>query len=241
MEDVRSDAPAVSSKTQGVWGKWLAEIGVVVIGVLLALGAQQTVETMSWDQKVKVLEGAIRAELSNDLGLATELKMLHPCVTEYLDILQAAVLAGDSQRIARLNDMGAPLFGRAWPRDTWTAALNGQVADHLPEARVTAYSRAFLRIGVQREFMQAMEDLYPVALSGSFGLPRDVGVTNGQLVAIQRLRGLEARRMLIANSLLDEDGPAVSVVPSDKYLAEDRAYVASCEAGLKDIRGASKP
>lgn len=222
------------------WGKWLAEIGVVVVGVLLALGAQQTVETLGWDEKVKVLEGAIRAELSNDLGLATELKILHPCVVEYLDTLQDAALSGDDDRIRKLNDLGPPLFGRAWPRDTWTAALNGQIADHMPEARVTAYSRAFLRIGVQREFMQEMEDLYPLALSGGFGLPHDVGVTNGQLVAIQRLRGLEARRMLIANSLLDEDGPAVAVTPSEKYLAEDQAYVLACTTNLKQIRTESK-
>jgi len=58
----------------------------------------------------------------------------------------------------------------------------------MPEARVTAYSRAFLRVGVQREFMQAMEDLYPAALSGGFGLPRDASDANDQLVAIQRLR-----------------------------------------------------
>ncbi len=213
----------------------MAEIGVVVVGVLLALGAQQTVEAMSWDEKVKVLEGAIRAELSNDLGLATELKLLHPCVTDYLDTLQAAVIDGDSERIAKLNELGAPIFGRAWPRDTWSAALNGEIANHLPETRVTAYSRAFLRIGVQREFMQQMEDLYPVALSGGFGLPRDVGVTHEQLVAIQRLRGLESRRQLIANSLLDEDGPAVSVTPSERYMAEDHAFVEKCTAGLKAI------
>ncbi|HOY78901.1 MAG TPA: hypothetical protein PLN33_13890 [Hyphomonadaceae bacterium] len=83
--------------------------------------------------------------------------------------------------------------------------------------------------------MQQMEDLYPVALSGGFGLPRDVGVTHEQLVAIQRLRGLEGRRILIANSLLEEDGPAVAVTPSERYLAEDRAFVQKCDTGLKEI------
>lgn len=234
------DSPARKFTLPRRGRRWLAEISVVVIGVLLALGAQQVVETLNWNQKVRVLEGAIRAELSNDLGLANELRLLHPCVMDYLGTLQAAVLAGDDDTIRKLGEIGPPLFGRAWPRDTWTAALNGEVADHMPEARVTAYSRAFLRIEVQREFMQMMEDLYPVALSGGFGLPHDIGVTNGQLVAIQRLRGLEARRQLIANSLLDEDGPAVGVAPSDKYLAEDEAYVAACTENLTTIN-AAKP
>lgn len=238
--DQRDSTGIDQPKAAHRWRRWLAEVGVVVIGVLLALGAQQVVETLRWSQKVRVLERALAAELGNDLGLATELRVLHPCVVEYLDTLQAAVLSGDADRIRKLSDLGAPLFGRAWPRDTWTAALNAEVANHISEATVTAYSRAFLRIGVQREFMQQMEDLYPVALSGAFGLPQDVGVTNGQLVAIQRLRGLEARRILIANSLLEEDGPALSVAPSTRYLAEDLAYALACETNLKQIRGSSE-
>ncbi len=212
----------------------LKETGTIVLGVLIALGAEQAVETIHWNHKVEILERAIRAELSNDLGLATEQKMLHPCVMRYLDTLQTAVLSKDAAKIRVLNQMGPPLAGRAWPRDTWVAALNAQVADHIPEGRVTAYSRAFLRIGVQREFMQEMEDQFPVALSGGFGLPPDVSVANGQLVAIQRLRSLEARRLMISNSLLTEDGPAVSVAPTTGYLVEDRAFVSACEARLSE-------
>jgi len=47
--------------------------------------------------------------------------------------------------------------------------------------------------------------------------------------------------MLIANLLLDEDGPAVSVAASDKYLAEAQAYALACDTRLKQIRGAVEP
>jgi hypothetical protein len=211
------------------WRELLSEIGVIVIGVLIALGAEQVVDAIHWGHKVEALEGSIRSELSNDLGLALEQKVVHPCVVKYLDTLQLAVLANNVSTIKSLNDAGPPLFGRAWPRDTWTAALNAQVSDHLKEDRVTAYSRAFLRVGVQREFMQEMEALYPVALSGWLGLPRDVTVENQQLVAIQRLRSLEATRLLISNSLLEEDGPGLSTKPSMKYSAEDQAYSQACD------------
>lgn len=214
----------------------LKEVGTIVLGVLIALAAEQAVEALHWHHKVEILERSIRKELSNDLGLATEQKALHPCLESYLDALQAAVLAKDAGTIQALSRAGPSLPGRAWPRDTWTAALNAQVADHIAERDVTAYSRAFLRIGVQREFMQEMEDQFPIALSGSFGLPQDAWVTNGQLVAIQRLRSLEARRLIISNSLLSEDGPALSVSPSTKYADEDAAAVKACEATQKAVR-----
>jgi hypothetical protein len=40
-----------------------------------------------------------------------------------LEITMLDVALADSNRIRKLNDIGALLFGRAWPRDTWTAAL----------------------------------------------------------------------------------------------------------------------
>jgi len=47
-----------------------------------------------------------------------ELRILNPCVTGYLDTLQAAVINDDPDTTRRLGEMGVPLFGRAWPRDT---------------------------------------------------------------------------------------------------------------------------
>jgi hypothetical protein len=212
----------------------LKEVGTIVLGVLIALAAEQAVETLHWRHKVAILEGSIRGELSNDLGLASEQKALHPCLVRYLDTLQGAVLSKDAATIQALSRAGPPLPGRAWPRDTWTAALN------IAERAVTAYSRAFLRIGVQREFMQEMEDQFPVALSGGFGLQQDVSVTNGQLVAIQRLHSLEARRLMISNSLLSEDGPAVSVSPATQYADEIAAEVRACEATLSGLGTVSR-
>lgn len=136
--------------------------------------------------------------------------------------------------IRRLRDLTPPLPGRAWPRDTWTAALSNQVSDHIPDARVTAYSRAFLRIGVQREFMQEMEGIFPMALSGGVGTTKDPGVMHSQLVAIEQLRSLEARRLMIGTSLMTEDGPVLAIEPSRRYHAEAKALRRACEQGLAE-------
>ncbi len=217
------------------WGELYYEVFVVVLGVALALIGQQIVDNINWGFKVNSAEAAIRDELSNDLALAKEHQTLNRCMNSYLDTLQRAVIAGDSATIRRLNELKPPLPGRAWPRDTWTAALSNQVSDHMDEGKVAIYSRAFLRISVQREFMQAMEEAFPVALSGGFGLPSDAGVIHDQIVAIQQLRSLEARRLMIGTSLLTEDGPEVAIVPLDRYFAEDNQLVAACQTSLAEI------
>ena len=106
----------VQNRTAQGWRSFVREIIIVVIGVLLALGAQQLVESSNWKSKIQAAEGSIRAELSNDLGLAREQKLLHGCVVAYLDTLQTAVINNDVATIRKLSDMGAPLIGRAWPR-----------------------------------------------------------------------------------------------------------------------------
>ena len=219
------------------WRELSYEVFVVVLGVALALIGQQTVDDINWHFKVRSAEAAIKMELGDDLSLAEEHKQLHPCMTAFLDRLEQAVVASDARAIRALRELKPPLPGRAWPRDTWTAALNNQVSDHISDGRVATYSRAFLRVGVQREFMQEMEGAFPIALSGGFGVPSDAGVVHSQLVAIEQLRSLEARRLMISESLLNEDGPSLAIKPSRRYFAEAGTLRARCQRGLIAISG----
>ena len=45
---------------------------------------------------------------------------------------------------------------------------------------------------------------------------------------------------MISNSLLEEDGPQLSVGASHNYSAEDRAFALSCDAQLRMIQAARK-
>src|SRR5512142_2184012 len=50
------------------WREFAGEVGIIVIGVLIALGAEQMVESWQWREKVGRAEAAMRLELAQDDG-----------------------------------------------------------------------------------------------------------------------------------------------------------------------------
>jgi len=79
------------------WRDFLGEVGVIVLGVLIALAGQQVVETMQTHKRVKETRAALDSELSRNLA-AFEWRMsqracLRPRVDE-LDRWAAAMAAG---------------------------------------------------------------------------------------------------------------------------------------------------
>src|SRR5258708_35450322 len=48
------------------WRAFVGEVGIIVIGVLIALGAEQIVETWQWREKVGVVRKSLIGELAND-------------------------------------------------------------------------------------------------------------------------------------------------------------------------------
>jgi hypothetical protein len=74
------------------WRENAREIGIVVIGVWIALLAQQTRDAWEWSQKVKASQAAIRHELLSDDGPEVYQRVaLHPCMQARLDDIRAAV------------------------------------------------------------------------------------------------------------------------------------------------------
>jgi len=50
------------------WREFVGEVGIIVLGVLIALGAQQVVETMQTRQRIRETRAALDAELSRNLA-----------------------------------------------------------------------------------------------------------------------------------------------------------------------------
>src|SRR5678816_3888910 len=81
-----------ASKPWFDWRENAREIAIVVVGVLIALLAQQAVDGWEWAHKVKVSEAAIRHELLSDDGPEVYQRVaLHPCMQARLEGIRAAV------------------------------------------------------------------------------------------------------------------------------------------------------
>jgi len=50
------------------WRAFVGEVGIIVVGVLIALGAEQMVEALHWRSEVAGFRSAVRQEVALDLG-----------------------------------------------------------------------------------------------------------------------------------------------------------------------------
>src|SRR4051812_21001882 len=77
------------------WHELAKEVGVIVLGVLIALGAEQLVQRYEWSHKLHAAEEAMRAELRDDDGPQAVIRSaMHACVKESLDAIRAAAEQG---------------------------------------------------------------------------------------------------------------------------------------------------
>ena len=215
------------------WRELLKEIGTIVIGVLIALAGEQTVEALTWRHKVAEAETALRHELSIDLSYAAEQQALGVCANRYIDMLQQAVASNRPGSIAALYRLGPPTHPHPWRIDTWTAALNAQIPDHMTPERVQAYSLASRFVLSEENQQWELVDLYSQVMAGRFGRLADAGAASADLVMIDRLRANEARRADITEAFLRSSKETLGVGPSSDRADEFHKAVTDCEAKLR--------
>src|SRR4051794_24113534 len=90
------------------WREFTGEVGIIVIGVLIALGAEQLVEGWHWQEKVNSAKRSIDFELNDELDYSEEVVRFQPCFGPFIDALEGAILRGDASTIARLHDTRPP-------------------------------------------------------------------------------------------------------------------------------------
>jgi hypothetical protein len=166
------------------WRAFAGEVGVIVLGVLIALGAQQFVESLNWHEKVDAAVSDMNNELgSGDGPEAYERLALHDCVAADLSSLRALVEHGDRSESRKLID-------RFWlPNRTWDslardAANTADVAAHMPHQRMLQYRIAY-------EMIPAMQRLAEKEL-GDLGRFRALPASGGELTSDEKLSEMAA-------------------------------------------------
>ena len=147
--------------TSDSWREIAKDILVVVIGVLLALFAQQLVDRGEWRQKVGSTRAAMRDELLSDDGPQIyQRAAMHPCVVARLDAIRAAVESGRGrEQISRLIDVYWLPF-RTYDSLALDAAMASDVASHMPQDELQAFTAVYERMpSLDRTNAQEAADL----------------------------------------------------------------------------------
>jgi hypothetical protein len=102
-----------------------------VLGVIIALGAEQAVETLHWRHQSDVAKDAIAFDLRHVLGQAASKDATTPCVArrlgEFSDALDRAEV---TRRLPAVGDAGGPTVP-GWTMRSWSSLTSGQTLAHM--------------------------------------------------------------------------------------------------------------
>ena len=124
------------------WRAFVGEVGIIVVGVLIALGAEQAVEALHWRSEIGHFRAAVDHELGRNLGLYREVMRQRPCVTRRLAGLErflADSRAGREDRLA--HPIGRPNFYSQY-FSVWDNR-GAEVAEHLPRDTRVRYGELY--------------------------------------------------------------------------------------------------
>jgi hypothetical protein len=123
------------------WRDVLKEWGIIVLGVLTALAAEQTVEALHHRQVVAAGEAALRDNFSRFIEFKSEADQEALCMaaraTELRTILDSG---GKARRLGHVGTIPQP-YPLPWQIDTWEAMVASGAAPYLPHAKTVLYSR----------------------------------------------------------------------------------------------------
>ena len=179
------------------WREFFNEVGIIVIGVLLALGAEQIVERLSWRAEVREATEDLHVELQDSLFTSTERLRLRDCIDRQLDQVDAVI---DRPPAGRWNFATAqPL--RIWSSAAWDSAIASGAVAHMKGEQRADFTSIYAAVRTLRalngEEFKIRAELSTVGRGGPFSetmrdrLHADVA----QLKAYNRLIALAASQL----------------------------------------------
>jgi hypothetical protein len=230
------------------WREFLKEVGGVVLGVLIALGAEQAVDALHWRHKVEQAEGAMRLELTEDDGTEAYVRLaIAPCLDQTLQRLdQGARPGADAAMLNRVAIDYKPVF-RIYDSEAWKAAVASDVGTHMGSGRMVSWSAPY-RLTPLLTQLAMQEAEYATDLQ--FGQPAlgklsasDAAKFRGIVGQLERVEGVEAgaARLLLARAealgaSLPADSRARLIADSRRaFGACVRAPVLSVHSGLNSV------
>jgi hypothetical protein len=193
------------------WRELVGEVGIIVVGVLIALGAEQVVEKMHWKAEVADARKSLDAQLVDAKFANLERLRKKECIARQLDRLDELISASNQPKIVQLQL--SPI--RVWATSTWDSAIaSGAVAHMSPDER-NHYAGLFTFTAEEGELNRKEYDL--VGEVHLLDRPRTLseGERDHLIEDIARLRQLNHILALAARQWLDDAKPLQLLVPAD--------------------------
>src|SRR5579864_4090678 len=145
------------------WREFVGEVGIIVLGVLIALGFGQIVEQLQWHYEVRTTRQAIADELVATANQGAERLAVEACLRDRIGELSAKLNRTDGRWTADPMPLaqGAELAPhwdersmtrvyavplRGWTHDAWDTAKSTGALDHINHNELASYSAIYAEI-----------------------------------------------------------------------------------------------
>jgi hypothetical protein len=151
------------------WRQFVGEVGIIVLGVLIALGFGQVIDQWQWHQEVRTTRQAIDNELATAAEQGAGRLSIENCLRDRIGELAGRLSSSnghwtadplrpatpvkptphwDNRSFRRVYSL--PLTG--WSQDAWDAAKAGGVLNHMSHEEVASYSDVYGAIAAMRAY-----------------------------------------------------------------------------------------
>jgi len=187
------------------WREFAGEVGIIVVGVLIALAAEQLVEEIHWEAETKAARNALLSEARDNLDAANFRAMQQPCVERRLDEIAALFRAHSAGRhVVLAGSIGRPIY-YGGSRDAWAVAVSSQAVAHMSLQERLDFGGAFSNYENMDEVQKREQDAW--LKLNVLNDPEVLGEGDWPNLhqAYAEARSLSSRMQLITNYVLSQE------------------------------------
>jgi hypothetical protein len=214
------------------WRGFLKEYGIIVLGVLTALGLEQVVEKLHQAEQARLAEHAMRLELGEDDGPQAYGRVaIDACLDTQIAQIHDAAATASGDQVRKWTAAYAPPF-RSWDSEAWKAVVSSNVGDFMGPERLIDWSAAYRIVpgltdanARETELLSELRDAAPASGEPSASDRQHLREVAGRLRAFNDRISRGAQLFLARTQRL---GVTVPTPMQRTLLADARAIYGAC-------------
>jgi hypothetical protein len=227
------------------WKAFWSEIVIVVLGVAIALAANEAVENSSWKAKVRDGEARVRGDTERLFVRSAEHYAALPCVYAQLDQLARRVMDSSGTLTpapvhADPAILSSPPFvlrmpTRPWGLPAWDALVANGTATHFSQQWQDRYAQLNDGAAQIRDYRMESNRLIGRLAVLSYPIALDASTRRDSLLDIEVLRRLAGSTMVTGSQLMAfmiRDGMAPTPEAVDAFLQSSGTFTFCKKQGL---------
>ena len=223
------------------WKAFWSEIIIVVLGVMIALAANEMVENWNWQKKVVAGELKLQREAATNFKFSAEQVSVAPCITAQLDALQKRLLSSGNVLYPApvFNDSFAGSFvyripSRPYVQSAWQALNNDGTVSHMDDWRQQMYAQMYTQNTDMVERTRTKTDVHRVrSLILSIPIPLNQSTRAMLLAELLEQKGHIRNQSIVAIQTMANMRDLGQAPPSkivQEFLQNESGTLAFCKA-----------